>query len=152
MVVRPRDGFDQIRWTADNRKVLIKVLPDGMSVKEANEVITSAENPLSAEKKQPGSTVRIYRALVSPRSGSSDTDGDTAIHQDPFTKALRADLAFIDVKDEKLERIARGYNPLWYRIKYFRCWPRPAGFKVTICDLKESVSFLVSTQSRNRSN
>ena len=114
VIVRPRDGFDQIRWTADSRKVLVKVLPEGLSLKEANEAITSADDPLSAEKKQPGSTVRLYRSLTAPRSGVSDTDGDATVHKDPFTKALRADLALIDIKDEKLERLARGYNPLWY--------------------------------------
>lgn len=113
-IVRPRDGFDLIRWAQDSRRVLIKLLPAGESLKEANEIITSATNSREQEKRQTGSTVLIYRSAAAPKSAPAATGNDTAVHQNPQTRALRADLALIDIRSQKVERIARGYNPLWY--------------------------------------
>ncbi len=111
-IVRPRDGFDLIRWTNDSKKVLVKVLAEGESLKEANEAITSS-NSREQEQRQPGSTVTIYRSLPKTQSGPS-TSQDPIASLNPLIKALRADLALIDIKSQKLERIAKGYYPLWY--------------------------------------
>ena len=115
VIVRPRDGFDLIRWTRDGRKILTKILAEGQSLKSANEAINASETAPDQEKRQPGSTVTIYRSVVAPKTGSAVTQ-DTTISENPRTKALRADLALIDVKTQKLERLARGYNPLWYGV------------------------------------
>jgi dipeptidyl aminopeptidase/acylaminoacyl peptidase len=108
VIVRPRDGFDLIRWTKDSSKVLIKVLAEGQSLKEANEAIVSLRTR-EQEKRQPGSTVTIYRSKTGP---AVNQDATASLH--PLIKSLRADLALIDIKSQKLERIAKGYYPLWY--------------------------------------
>jgi dipeptidyl aminopeptidase/acylaminoacyl peptidase len=110
VIVRPRDGFDLIRWTKDSRKILIKVLAESESLKEANKAITSLNS--REEKRQPGSTVTIYRSIA--KTGPAVSSQDTIVSQNPLFKALRADLAVIDITSQKLERVAKGYYPLWY--------------------------------------
>lgn len=112
-IVRPRDGFDVIRWTSDGKQVLVKVLPSAMGLKEANESITSGGNARVEEKKQTGSTVTIYRSFPASKDGPQASQ-DSALHQNPQSKALLADLALIDIASAKLERMATGYYPLWY--------------------------------------
>ena len=112
-IVRPRDGFDLIRWTKDSRKVLIKVLPEGESLQEANDAVT-ALNSREQEKREPGSTVVIFRSTATPKAGPAVASQDRSVYQVPVVKALRADLALLDIKSEKVERIAKGYSPLWY--------------------------------------
>ena len=115
VIVRPRDGFDLIRWTRDGRRILTKILTEGQTLKTANEAITASQSVPEQEKRQPGSTVTIYRSAVASKTESAAAD-DKTISQNTRTKALHADLAFIDVNTHKLERLAPGYNPLWYGI------------------------------------
>ena len=115
VIVRPRDGFDLIRWTRDGRKILTKILAEGQILKSANEAINASQSAPDQEKRQPGSTVTIYRSTVASKTGPAVAE-DTSISADPRTKALRGDLALIDVKTQKLERLAQGYNPLWYGV------------------------------------
>lgn len=113
VIVRPRDGFDLIRWTKDAKKVLIKVLAEGESLQQANEAVT-AMNSREQEKRQPGSTVTIFRSTAT--AGQAVGNQDRTVYQQPLVKALRADLTLIDIETQKVERIAKGYYPQWYGI------------------------------------
>jgi dipeptidyl aminopeptidase/acylaminoacyl peptidase len=115
VIIRPRDGFDLIRWTRDGRKILTKILAEGQTLKSANEAVNASQSALDQEKRQPGSTVTIHRSAVASKT-ESVVGQDTTVSGDPRTKALRAELALIDVKTQKLERVAQGYNPLWYGV------------------------------------
>ena len=112
-MVRPRDGWDLIRWSKDGKKILTKILAEGQTVQDATAAIT-AYNSTDEEKRYPGSTVTIYRSSVDAKTGSGVANQDTNIYPNPQTKALRADLALIDVDSGNIERVAQGYYPLWY--------------------------------------
>ena len=49
LIVRPFFGFEMPRWSPDGRRVLVKVLPEGMSVAEAN----ALEGPLRKRDPHP---------------------------------------------------------------------------------------------------
>ena len=111
-IVRPRDGFDLIRWSRDGKRILTKILAEGQTLQDA--AAAMASNSPDQEKRHPGSTVTLYRSSPDAKSGPAVANQDTNIYQNPQTKALRADLALIDVNSGNVERVASGYYPLWY--------------------------------------
>ena len=115
-IVRPRDGFDLIRWTRDGKKILTKILAEGQILKDANDAINLFQSSPEQERRPAGTTVTIYRSSPASNNGSPAANQDTSVSENPRTRALRADLALIDIKTQKVERIAKGYNPLWYGV------------------------------------
>lgn len=111
-IVRPRDGFDAIRWSRDGTRVLVKILPEGITLEEANQAITSSESVRGEDEKYAGASVRIYRSPA--KTAPLRDNQDPAVQQNPQSRALRADLALLDIHTSKIERIAHGYYPLWY--------------------------------------
>ncbi|HEX6043871.1 MAG TPA: hypothetical protein VFZ22_05235, partial [Pyrinomonadaceae bacterium] len=58
-IVRPRDGFDLIRWTRDGKKILTKILAEGQILKDANDAINASQSSPEQERRPPGTTVTI---------------------------------------------------------------------------------------------
>jgi len=103
-----RSLANPIQWTPDARQVVVKLLPEGMTIEEAaNSEI--GERPRN-ERKQDKSTVIVYGSPKVSNQGGS-TESETLNQQAPpwsFTARYLADLAAIDVRSEKTERVVRG--------------------------------------------
>jgi len=90
-------------WSPDSRKVLVKLLPKGLSIKEAEYLAHSPRmerDGVTASRLGP--TVEIYRP--------SDNQ------QSPWIKAELSDLGLIDVANGEVTRVATRVNPVWYGI------------------------------------
>ena len=101
LVVHPFYGFEVVRWTPDSRKIVVKVLPEGISLEDAAKVTTPSQGHANNEEKYPGSTARIYR---SPEAQNS-------VRPAPWMKESTGDLALIDVSGGKAQRIGHGIRP-----------------------------------------
>ena len=108
VVVRPFFGFEWPRWSADGRALLCKVLPEGMTVAEAN-----ALNPLPQVRRQfPAHDSTAPGVLVLKSSSASVTT--TASEARAFTNRSLADLALLDLRAGTVQRIARASKIVWY--------------------------------------
>jgi len=97
VIVRPRYGWELLRWSPDSRTLLVKALSEGIPLRSA--VVTSGAkaNPTT------GVTATIYRTTPEAQQ--------TGLQPDQFAQT---DLALIEISSGRVERIARGYRPCWY--------------------------------------
>jgi dipeptidyl aminopeptidase/acylaminoacyl peptidase len=122
-IVRPTYAAEVARWSSDGRRVLVKILPKGMTIESAMEAIISPQQIEKQGVKNP--TVLIYRS-----SGGKDSVGSKKQYdKDIWVSLRRADLAIIEVSSGKVERITNGYNPAWYDFS-------PDGNKVAFTSIK----------------
>jgi dipeptidyl aminopeptidase/acylaminoacyl peptidase len=106
-IVARMSTFDVPEWAPDGSKILIKVLPEGMSAAEAKPYSVSQDKATLAPE---GATVKVFSSLS--RMDSAGTRLKSSIRQ---LVALR-DLAYIHVEDGTLERIATHIRPWSYLI------------------------------------
>jgi dipeptidyl aminopeptidase/acylaminoacyl peptidase len=104
VVVRPLFGFEKPCWTPDGKKLLAKVLPDGLGLEQAAEL---------EEGKDPGAVAPGGSTAVVLRSPAPPAGIDSSI---AWLNASRADLAFIDTESGTVERLTRGLRPRGYWI------------------------------------
>ncbi len=124
VIVRPYFGFEAPVWAPDGKRILVKTLPEGMTLEQATDFLTGPK--LEKEKvKETDVTVRIYSSIIPDKSVSPASADDTPA----FVKAETADLAMINVSTGTAERIARGYRPEAY-------WISPDGSQVAFSAYK----------------
>jgi hypothetical protein len=95
--VRPYFGFASVRWAADSRRVLLKVLPEGMTVEDAAGF--EAEEPAPPAAARLGVTTRVY-----------EYDGEAAqsgVEPTPWDNRYLSDIALVDVTIRSAVRVAR---------------------------------------------
>ncbi len=111
-IVRPFFNFQVVRWTPDSRKILVKVLPEHMSVEQAFDFAVGEKTELKIEQKQGsgGATAMVYSFFPAKESSPAPMEVPE------WSKWYYTDLALIDVKTGEVRRIARGKNFLGYWI------------------------------------
>lgn len=112
VVVRPFFGFETVRWAADGRRLLVKSLPEGMTLAEANALLPVPQVEPPAPEVSPGEPsveVRLSTAARRREGEAGDADGGApaADVMEPFRRGLVADLAVVDVDAGSVKRIAR---------------------------------------------
>jgi len=108
-IIHPLYPFEVARWSPDGLSILVKILPEGMTIEGARDAIIS---PPQKEKKGANSpTVLVYRSSVSQKTATGE---EQQYDKDRWTSFRRADLGLIDVATGKVRRIAKGFNPAWY--------------------------------------
>jgi len=108
LTVRPFFGFEPPRWSSDGNTVLCKVLPEGMTVAQAN-----ALDPLPQSKRHfplhgaDEAGVLVLRA-------TADEAHTISSRMNRILNRSHADLALLDLQSHHVHRIARNANLLWY--------------------------------------
>jgi dipeptidyl aminopeptidase/acylaminoacyl peptidase len=110
-IVRPFFNFQIVRWTPDSRRILVKVLPENMSLEQAFDFAAGPKEELKAAAKQEsGATAVVYS------SSPAKENKPAAMEIPEWSKWYFTDLALIDVRNGEIRRIARGKNFLGYWI------------------------------------
>lgn len=124
--VRPFFGFEAPRWDAVGARLLVKLLPEGADLAEANALLSrpvrgarlaEGEGPNANE---PEVTVRLSSAAAATSAGAAtSTPGASAAPagDDPLERRRRgmaSDLAILHVDSGRLERIVRARNLTLY--------------------------------------
>ena len=115
-IVRTFNGFETVGWTPDSKRVLTKVLPENMTIKQANDLFIT---PLESRKdlpKEEGSSVVVYSS-----SGSSGEKTQIpASHSDLIVRGRTglylSDVALIDVISGEVKRLARAVKAVECRV------------------------------------
>jgi dipeptidyl aminopeptidase/acylaminoacyl peptidase len=109
VVVRTLDTDELVRWTRDGDKLLTTVVEEGL----ADNGVRKSEVQRGQPESQAQANIVVYRF---PDSSASTRVERSSIQGDSETLAYRADLALVDLATGRVERIARGVNPVWYEI------------------------------------
>ena len=136
LTVRPYFGDEVVRWTPDGRKVLCKVLPEGMTLEDALDLIV-APPKMANDKSDCHSSALVYRSpIASKQDDSVDCPRENTLKPD-VTNVYLSDLALIDISDGSVERVAR-------RLKITGYWLSPDGTKVAFTTMsKDSYDLVV---------
>jgi dipeptidyl aminopeptidase/acylaminoacyl peptidase len=123
-IVRPFFNFQVVRWTPDSQKILVKTLPEGMTVEQAADLVSGPAKKAEAEKKETGVTVKVLSSAPPPlEQGDPAAAKKVPLLDEPWMNRYLADLVLIDVKTGDAEHIVQRARPLGYWIspdgKYF---------------------------------
>ena len=107
-VGHPYFGFEVPRWSRDGRFLLCKLLPEDLTIAQAN-----ALTPLERSERRfpphdnahPGVLVLTARGDGAPKEGGAI---------EPFMNRSLADLAELDLQTHRVDRLARRSRIVWY--------------------------------------
>jgi dipeptidyl aminopeptidase/acylaminoacyl peptidase len=117
LIPRPNERYgDQILWTSDGQHLLCKVLPEHMTLAEANarSPTQAQSNPLQPPvdfKATPADTASVY---VYDSHAPSDPVSRGRAQGHPDTKSAAADLVVIDLQGRISRRISSDSQERWY--------------------------------------
>lgn len=148
VIVRPRIGFEVVRWTSDSRYVLCQILPEGTTAERANRLTPSQEVSKSPELDDNTPSVFVLKSSAEPTPSKPESAQVVEIKDEGNSNRSIADLALIEVNTAHVKRIATAIKSFWYSIspdeKYiawsnFKGWERnsqQAVFDLHIYDVK----------------
>ncbi len=113
-IPRPFFNFQVVRWTPDSQQILAKVLPESMTVESAADLI-SPPTP-EPETKSAGATVTVYKSPAAEEKKPRGTQPEKRIETQSWMERYRGDLALIDVRTGKVDRLVTEIRPLGYWI------------------------------------
>ncbi|HJP94153.1 MAG TPA: prolyl oligopeptidase family serine peptidase [Pyrinomonadaceae bacterium] len=124
-IVRTRLETTTPLWTPDSKKLVIRVLSEGMTLRDAEALLNkpSTETGTAADTdKEPGSTVVLFRAKAPNATGNAKTQ-KAKLNNNLI--AYAADLAVVDLETKTTKRIAN-------RIVSEGYWLSPNGKQVAV--------------------
>lgn len=129
-VVRIRTDATIPRWTPDSRRLVIRVLPKGMTINDAEALLNkpSTESDTATDaNKEPGSTVVLFKSKAANRAQNEKE----IVSNNPQTYA--ADLAVVDLETNQTRYIAN-------RVVSDGYWLSPDGTYVAVLNFKRRES------------
>ncbi len=115
-IVRPFFNFQVVRWTPDSRKIVLRVLPEGMTVEQAADLIISSTSKTYAQKpNSTGPTVTVYTSST-PALGSPTPTDSRIVEDERWRHRYLSDLALVDEATGNIDRIVKKVRPLGYWI------------------------------------
>lgn len=120
------------RWTPDSRQLVAKVLPAGVTVERAAQLMNAPAPQSVSTNPGKGSTAMVYRSIPaeSQNLGGANSLGNRGVIKD--TAALgfyAADIGLIDVATSKIVYLTRDIHPANY-------WISPDGKYLAYMDFK----------------
>jgi hypothetical protein len=104
-------GFEILRWSSDSQRILCKILPDGMTMAQANALLPNSETPDRFPQTGPNEPVVIvFMSPGEPSEASRKGPGQAA---DLANREL-GDLALLDLRSHRVTRIATHVKPHWW--------------------------------------
>ncbi len=124
-------------WTADARKILLPVLPQGASSERFSSVSGAEKNePAEGQDRNEKPTVTVYRAPANANQPAADKR-PTSNSLSEEVNSYVADLALIDVASGSIDRVVLKAKPVGY-------WTSPDSSAVAFTDLKDGGTGMVA--------
>ena len=115
VIARPHFWFELVRWTPDSRKVLCKVLPEGMTLVDAAALLPTV-GPRVTIKDWSKPSVFVLDSATKKAAKETNPSSDVEITGGALTNSALGDLALVDVVTGELTRIVRGAKPRWFSV------------------------------------
>lgn len=106
-IIRARTETMVPQWTPDSKKLVVKLLPEGLTITDVAAMLNSPDATTSSKsqfEKEPGSTVILYRAKITKTAEEQEQE---RVRQHKNLDAYAVDLAVVDVSSGKPERLIR---------------------------------------------
>jgi dipeptidyl aminopeptidase/acylaminoacyl peptidase len=129
-IVRTRTDTMIPRWTPDSTKLVIRVLPKGMTINDAGALLNTPATEANASNdlnKEPGSTVVLFSSRAAKRAQNEKE----IVGNNPLASA--ADLAVVDLETSKTKYIASHVSSDGY-------WLSPDGTNLAVLNFKRRES------------
>jgi dipeptidyl aminopeptidase/acylaminoacyl peptidase len=103
-LIRASFGDEIVNWTANSQKILVKLLPEGMSAEDIANLLWEPPRRTRDNIRAPNSTVTIYDSRDAELSALNWTNNNLG------------DLALIDIPRGKIQRLTRGLKISHYSL------------------------------------
>jgi len=113
VIARPFFFYEVPEWTPDSKRVLSKILPEGLSIEDAADLLVASQKKAITANETLRSTVRVYR--FSPNDGDEEKR-KASIQAEIDLDRYLCDLALINIDNGNVQRIARRFKPTGYFI------------------------------------
>lgn len=136
-IIRTRTEVMVPQWTTDSRKLVVKVLPEGVTVADVAAMLSSpaATTTQNQFDKGSGSTVVLYSARATKTESERERE---RVRQNQHLEAYAVDIAVVDVSAGSTRRVAR-------RILADSWWISPDGTKIAVMMVRGRESHRDST-------
>ena len=115
VMARPFFGFETVRWSGDGQKLLAKVVPAGMSLKEITALGMSLEEGLKFPKVEAGQpSVIVKKVEASDKKVTAKPTDEVQAKAEGPTEWGTSDLALLDLKTSSVTRLAERQSFRWY--------------------------------------
>jgi dipeptidyl aminopeptidase/acylaminoacyl peptidase len=122
-IVRTRLETSLPRWTPDSKRVVIRVLPKGLTLADAHTLTskpTTQNDNLTGVSKESGSTVTLFRSKTHRSARENEASG-----LNDYLVIFTADLALVDLEKKSTNRVAS-------RIVAESYWLSPDGTNIAV--------------------
>jgi dipeptidyl aminopeptidase/acylaminoacyl peptidase len=110
-IVRPLSFSQVVRWTPDSRQILVKALPEKMTLEQAFDFVSGPKADKKLTQKPPSaSTATVYSFVPKKEKAPA------SVEVPDWLKVDMGDLVLVDVGSGRIRRIAHGTNPIDYWI------------------------------------
>ena len=115
-IVRPFFNSEVVRWSADSRQLLFKVLPENMTLEQAEDLVSGPRpsEPASNDKMKSGVTASVYSFIPEAQKTTEKPSEVAEKHADDWMNRYLSDLAILDLQAGKLNRVVRKRRPMAY--------------------------------------
>ncbi len=120
LIVRPLFGFETLEWTADGQRVIVKALPNGVSIAQANAVEPRVAGqtkrfPIVGPDEPSVLARRFDPAEPSSRTGAPPAPGESGRVVGDMRWA-EADLVMVEVRTGNVRRLVERTPVRWYAL------------------------------------
>ncbi len=118
-VVRPYFGFEIPQWSPDGRQILVKLLPQGMTIGEAAALLPPSPSLVQAQSSAAGTSAPRITVFASDPKLLAENQAQTNQPKEnnqtiSWTNKYFADLGLISVETGEVRRMADRVKPLAY--------------------------------------
>jgi dipeptidyl aminopeptidase/acylaminoacyl peptidase len=113
VVVRPFFGFEIVRWSSDSQRILCKIIPEGLTLTQANALIPVTMSGRQFPIVGPDEASVIVRKAGGKNAQAAKDDSPKKSGADWMNRSL-ADLAILDLRNRSVTRVARNVKPAWF--------------------------------------
>ncbi len=115
VIARAMFGFEVLRWSNDGKKLLAKILPEGMTLAQANALIPKNFAGREFPKVEPGqASVIVKKAGEKNEHDEKPASASTSLEDNAWTNRSLGDVAILNLEDKSVTRVASRVKPGWF--------------------------------------
>ena len=111
VIARAFFGFEILRWSQDSKSILAKVVPEGMTLKQANDLMPKKPNGREFPEVGPDRPRVIVKSAGAKKEEQKPSAG---VEDSAWTNRSLCDLAILNLADQSVKRIAKKVKASWF--------------------------------------
>lgn len=113
VIARAMFGFEILRWSSDGKKLLAKIVPEGLTLVQANDLLPKNSSGREFPKVGPGeASVLVKKA--GEKEEQKDKTPAAKVEDSAWTNRSLGDIAILNLEDKSVKRVASRVKPGWF--------------------------------------